>query len=79
MNPDYLDGLRQVFMKVFGNEVFIDPSTQFSDLDVWDSLTHMTLVAEVEKHFAVQFTFEEVIGLMSVGQMLGLISDKKSA
>lgn len=39
------------------------------DIETWDSLTHMKLVAEIEASFGIQFEFEEILNLSSVGNI----------
>ena len=46
------------------------------DLDVWDSLKHMELIASLEQQFALQFTFEEIVSMRSVGDIKRVLSNK---
>jgi acyl carrier protein len=66
-------------------DVFDDPSIQVSemmtaqDVDGWDSLTHVTLVAAAEKAFGVKFTARDIQRLANVGDFLALIRRKLPA
>lgn len=40
-----------------------------TDLDVWDSLKHMELIASIEQQLDVQLSFEEIVAMRSVGDI----------
>jgi acyl carrier protein len=42
----------------------------------WDSLSHVTLVASVEKRFKIKFTLAELQSLKNLGDMATLIERK---
>ena len=46
------------------------------DLDVWDSLKHMEVIAALEQEFELQFTFEEIVSMRSVGDIKRVLSSK---
>lgn len=69
--------LHPIFHSVFRDtSLSIQPETTADDIRGWDSLTHMTLIAEVEKHFACEFSFAEVMGFENVGDMVRAIQNK---
>jgi len=43
---------------------------------MWDSLTHLQLIAEIESEFKIKFTFEEVMMFNSVADILSTIEKK---
>lgn len=47
-----------------------------ADVDGWDSLTHMIIIAEIEKNFSVRFSLKEVNKLKNMGDLKNLISSK---
>lgn len=66
--------LQDVFRAVLAEpSLLISRITTARDVLKWDSLNHMHIIAEVEKKFAVEFTFDEVLGLRNVGDLLRLI------
>ncbi len=49
------------------------------DLDVWDSLKHMELIVSLEGSFEVQFTFEEIVAMQSVGEIKRVLKQRVAA
>lgn len=43
----------------------------------WDSLTHMIIITEIEKTFAVQFKLKEINKLKNMGNLIELIQSKQ--
>jgi acyl carrier protein len=72
-----LSELQDLFREVFGEKgLVISRTTTARDIRPWDSLNHMHLIAEVEKKFMVEFTFDEVLALRNVGDLHDLILKK---
>lgn len=56
---------------VFDNDsLVLTESTMAADVEGWDSLTHLSLVNELEEAFDVAFTLDEVTGSSSLGELL---------
>ncbi|MGH9389718.1 MAG: acyl carrier protein [Vicinamibacteria bacterium] len=71
------DRLGESFRDVFeDDEIEIGPETTASDIEDWDSLTHIQLVVAIESAFGVRFNTGEVAGLANVGEMVELIRRK---
>ncbi|UGQ09784.1 acyl carrier protein [Yinghuangia sp. ASG 101] len=54
--------------RVFAQALDLEPGTRieelrYRDIDKWDSLGHMALVAAIEDEFAVQFDTDQVIDM----------------
>ena len=47
-----------------------------TDLDVWDSLKHIELIASLEEQLAVQLTFDDIVAMRSVGDIKRVLSNK---
>jgi acyl carrier protein len=55
----------------------LTPTMTAKDVDEWDSLNHMRLVAAIEQHFGVRLSSAEVEALTNVGDMAALVARKK--
>jgi acyl carrier protein len=72
-----LERLQKVFRNVFEDQsLMITIATAAKDIKSWDSLTHLELIASVEEEFSVKFTFNEVMGFNTVGDLLSLLEKK---
>ncbi|MDE7234399.1 MAG: acyl carrier protein, partial [Ruminiclostridium sp.] len=59
--------LTNVFREFFDDdEIEIDAETTADDIDDWDSLNHITLMAAVEDEFGSRLSMGEVSGLDNV-------------
>ena len=68
------DELQQVFRNVFEDDTLeIHDEMTAADVEKWDSLAHITLVVEVERHFKVKFKNAEIARLQDVGDLLRLV------
>jgi acyl carrier protein len=69
--------LTPVFRKVFGDDKLV-LTDELSALDVenWDSLSHMLLIAEVESSFAIKFRLKDLNKMANVGDMIAIIGSK---
>jgi acyl carrier protein len=47
-----------------------------SDVDGWDSLTHMMIISEIEKEFGVKFKLRDLNKLTNMGSLIELINQK---
>lgn len=71
--------LNKVFRDFFDDEeIELDGETTADDIDDWDSLNHITLMAAVEEEFGIRLTMGEVSGLKNVGELAQAIAKKIS-
>ena len=69
--------LNEVFRDVFDNEdITVSDSTTADDIEEWDSLEHISLIAAVEKAFKMRFTMKEVSGMKNVGEMINILCER---
>lgn len=47
-----------------------------SEVETWDSLQHMNLIASLEQEFGVEFTFEEIVSMQSVAVIKTVLRGK---
>lgn len=73
-----MEMLQDIFRDVFDDEgLTIGEETTAADIEDWDSLSHMQLIAEIEKRFGVRFTTDEIRSAKNVGEFAALIERKK--
>lgn len=68
------EALSEIFQETFDDEsITVHDETTASDIEGWDSLEHINLIAEVENRFEMEFTMGEVNGMRNVGEMVDII------
>ena len=66
--------LNEVFRDVFDDpSITVDDSTTSADVDGWDSLEHINLIAAIEQEFGVKFNMGQVVSMKNVGEMVDII------
>lgn len=78
MNTEQLyERLNGVFRDVFDDDnITVSAGTTANDIDDWDSLEHIRLIAAVEDEFGVRFKMGEVSTMKNVGDMVEIIKKK---
>ncbi len=72
-----LSKVTEVFQELFEDEnLVISYETTAADIDGWDSLTHITLIEEIEDAFDVRFKMNEVTSMKNVGEMIDIILER---
>jgi acyl carrier protein len=70
--------LTDIFRDVFDDESLeATPELTASDVDGWDSLTHIRLLLTIEKAFNIKFSTAEIGKLQNVGDLARLIAAKQ--
>ena len=73
--PEIFETLSEVFADVFDrDDIELTETTTAKDVEGWDSLTHIALLAAVEDEFSIRFDMKEVQGLKDVGAMADAIA-----
>ena len=66
--------LNGVFQDVFDDEsIEVHDETPYDDIEDWDSLEHINLIAAVEQEFGVKFNMGQVVSMKNVGEMVDII------
>ena len=71
---EIFDKLNEVFSDVFDEDITVTEATTAADIEEWDSLTHITLLSEVEDAFDIKFSMKDVLGMKNVGEMADIIA-----
>ena len=74
---EIFETLNEIFRDVFDDDTIeVNENTTADDIDDWDSLEHINLIASVEQEFGIKFTMGEVQTMKNVGEMADLIAAK---
>ncbi len=60
----------------------VTEETSASDINGWDSLVNMSIINEIEKRFAVEFSLEDMQNSKNIGKLVDVVSmhlEKKKA
>jgi len=77
---EILSNVLSVFKDVLDNEdIVLKDETTASDVEEWDSLSHIQLVVGVEKKFKIRFASKEIQSWKNVGEMIDCIDTKLKA
>lgn len=69
-----MEKLTEIFRDVFDDEdIVLTEETSAKDIEEWDSLEHINLIAAVEKAFKFRFAMKEVSSMKNVGEMADII------
>ena len=66
--------LTEIFREVLDNEeIVLEETTSANDIDEWDSLSQIMLLAEIQKAFSIRFKSADTIRWRNVGEMVDTI------
>ena len=51
----------------------VNDETTSDDIEDWDSLEHINLIAAVEQEFGIKFNMGQVVTMKNVGEMVDII------
>lgn len=68
---EIFEKLNEIFRDVFEDDTLeVDDNTVADDVDGWDSLSHLSLINEIEMEFDVKFTMGEIQNSQNVGELV---------
>jgi len=75
-----IDKMQVIFRNVLDDDsLILRPEMTASDVEKWDSLTHINLIIALEREFRVRFKSSEVASVGNVADLAGLIDQKQNA
>ncbi|WP_410629546.1 acyl carrier protein [Amycolatopsis sp. cmx-4-83] len=76
---DVAPKLREVFVEALDLEDTVDvENLKYRDLEAWDSVGHMALVAAIEDEFDVEFDTDQVIDMSSFKVAVDMVTELQS-
>jgi acyl carrier protein len=78
MDPQSIwETITQVFRETLEDDTIeLSEETTASDVEDWDSITHIQLMVAVEQAFGIRISTGEVANLANVGQLVRLIEQR---
>ena len=73
MNENVVRIMAETF-RVKESDIF--PGLAMEDMDEWDSLMHMELIANLEEELGVEFDVDEITEMNTVAKVLNIIEAK---
>ncbi len=74
---EIIEKIRNVLISVLKHENFeMNDDLSATDVDGWDSLTHMYIITEIEASFGVKFKLKELNKLNNIGNLVTLVRSK---
>ena len=71
--------VESIFAKVLKkNDLKMNDETTANDVDGWDSMSNMIVIAEIERHFGIRLKLREIIKMKNVGALCDVIKEKTS-
>lgn len=65
----------EIFQDLFEDDtIVLTDHTTANDIEDWDSLAHLQLIAEIESQFAIKFTLGEVNSFVNVGELVDCVA-----
>lgn len=71
---DFIDSLREIFEDTDPEEIVAD--TNFMDLDDWDSITALSIIALAKSNFGKDITAREIRACDTIQSLFDLIESK---
>ena len=71
---EVFEKMKEICKDVFGDDsLVLNETSTAKDVDGWDSLTHLSLVNELEETFDVAFTLDETARSRNLGDLLNAL------
>ena len=76
-SEEVIEKLEYIFNDIFGDNIpKLTLQTNADDIEEWDSLAHISILAAVQDEFGVTFDMDEIISMKNVGDMVISIQSK---
>ena len=78
-----MENVFEQISKIF-RDVFERPNLRIKitdsplNIDGWESLTHVILLTAIEAHFSIEFSFKDLAGIKTVGDLVNIVETKIS-
>ena len=78
IQEEIYEGLTAIARELFDDEsITLSAQTTAADIEGWDSFNNLNLIAAAEQLFGVKISAREIESLASIGDLVGLIEQKR--
>ena len=71
---EVFEKVTQIARDIFENDaIVLTEATTAADVEEWDSLTHLSLVSDIEEEFDITFTLSEISDSQNIGELIDAI------
>jgi acyl carrier protein len=68
---------RKILASVLKHEKFeMKDDLTATDVEGWDSLSHITIISEIEEEFKIKFKLKELNKLKNIGSLIEIVQSK---
>jgi acyl carrier protein len=67
---EIISGTLKLSIKEITNDMLM------KDTDAWDSLSHMSLILALEEEYAIEFSMDEIVSMVSVLSIREIVENK---
>ncbi len=68
--------LEEIFSDLFDEEIALSDQMSPADIEEWDSLMQISILAAVQDEFDVSFEIDEIVAMKNVGDIVAAIREK---
>jgi acyl carrier protein len=69
--------LTEIMIDIFNDDdIKLTPETTAADVENWDSLNNIRLMAQIESEFQMRSTTFELTGLKNVGELVAILKER---
>ena len=74
---EIVERIRNILVSILGHEDFeMKDELKASDVEGWDSLSHMMIITAIEKDFGIRFKLKDLNKLQNLYSLVELIQSK---
>ena len=71
---EIISRIQDIARDIFEDDtLIINDTTTANDVEAWDSLTHLSLMNELEVEFKVEFTLDEISKSKCIGELVDAV------
>ena len=71
---EILEKVIEICKDVFeDDDLILTESSSSSDVEEWDSLSHLSLISDVEDEFSIKLTLDEITNSKDLGELVSAI------